>query len=53
MPVISLQIPVNEFLETFRHLFANGKDIREELLQLAMENSPVHSVDDFQSNVQV
>ena len=29
MPVISLQIPVSELLETIRHLLANGKEVRE------------------------
>ena len=33
MPVISLQIPVSELLETIRHLLANGKEVREELLK--------------------
>lgn len=32
MPVISLQIPVSELLETIRHLLANGKEVREELV---------------------
>lgn len=36
MPVISLQIPVNELLETIRHLLASGKEVREELLNTAM-----------------
>ena len=36
MPVISLQIPVNELLETVRYLLANGKEVREELLNTAM-----------------
>lgn len=36
MPVISLQIPVSELLETIRHLLANGKEVREELLSTAM-----------------
>lgn len=36
MPVISLQIPVNELLETVRHLLANGKEVRAELLSAAM-----------------
>ena len=36
MPVISLQIPVNELLETIRQLLADGKDVREELVYLAM-----------------
>ena len=36
MHVISLQIPVSELLETIRHLLADGKDVREELLRTAM-----------------
>ena len=36
MPVISLQIPVSELLETIRHLLANEKEVREELLSTAM-----------------
>lgn len=36
MPVIFLQIPVNELLEIVRHLLADGKDVREELLRTAM-----------------
>ena len=36
MPVISLQIPVNELLETVRYLLANGKDVRAKLLSAAM-----------------
>lgn len=36
MPVISLQIPVSELLETIRHLLANGKEVRVELLSTAM-----------------
>ena len=36
MPVISLQIPVSELLENIRHLLANGKEVREELLSTAM-----------------
>ena len=36
MPVISLQLPVSELLETIRHLLANGKEVREALLSTAM-----------------
>ena len=36
MPIISLQIPVSELLETIRHLLANGKEVRVELLSTAM-----------------
>ena len=36
MPVISLQITLSEHLETIRHLLANGKEVREELLSTAM-----------------
>ena len=36
MPVITLQIPVNDLLETIRQLLADGKDVREELVYLAM-----------------
>ena len=36
MPIISLQIPVSELLETIRHLLADGKEVREELLSAAM-----------------
>jgi|GEM_PF-1914702 len=36
MPIISLQIPVSELLETIRHLLADGKDVREELVYLAI-----------------
>ena len=28
-PVIFLQIPVSELLETIRHFLANGKEVRE------------------------
>ena len=47
MPVITLQIPVSELLETIRHLLANGKEVREELLNTAMRaidrDSPLKS----------
>ena len=43
MPVISLQIPVNEFLETVRYLLANGKEVRAELLSCAMEYNDCNS----------
>lgn len=36
MPVISLQIPVSDLLETIRRLLADGKDVRDELVYLAM-----------------
>ncbi len=36
MPVITLQIPVSDLLETIRQLLADGKDVREELLSTAM-----------------
>ena len=36
MPVISLQIPVSKLLEAVRQLLADGKDVREELSNLAM-----------------
>ena len=36
MPVITLQIPVSNLLETIRRLLADGKDVREELVYLAM-----------------
>ena len=36
MPVISLQITLSEHFETIRHLFANGKEVRKELLNSAM-----------------
>lgn len=36
MPVITLQVPVNDLLETIRQLLAEGKDVREELVYLAM-----------------
>ena len=36
MHVITLQIPVSDLLETIRHLLANGKEVREELLNTAM-----------------
>jgi hypothetical protein len=36
MPVITLQIPVSDLLETIRQLLADGKDVREELVYLAM-----------------
>ena len=36
MHVITLQIPVSELLETVRQLLADGKDVREELSNLAM-----------------
>ena len=52
MPVISLQIPVSELLETIRHLLANGKEVRQELFRLVLENPPVHSVDDSTSKIQ-
>ena len=53
MPVISLQIPVNELLETVRYLLANGKDVRQELFRLVLENPLVHSVDDSKTNLRV
>ena len=53
MPVISLQIPVSELLETIRHLLADGKDVRQELFRLVLENPPVHSVDDSKTNIRV
>jgi len=47
MPAISLQIPVSELLVTIRHLLANGKEVREELLSTAMgaidRDSPLKS----------
>ena len=46
MPVISLQIPVSELLETIRHLLADGKEVREELLNAAMRANdckPTHN----------
>lgn len=47
MPAISLQIPVSELLETIRHLLADGKEVREELLSTAMggidSDSPLKS----------
>ena len=36
MPVISLQVSVNDLLETIRQLLADGKDVREELVYLAI-----------------
>ena len=36
MPVIFLQIPVNELLETVRYILANGKEVRAELFNAAM-----------------
>ena len=36
MPVITLQVPVNDLLETIRQLLADGKDVRDELLHAAM-----------------
>ena len=39
MPVISLQIPVSELLETIRHLHANGKEVREESFSAAMRGN--------------
>lgn len=36
MPVITLQVPVSELLETIRQLLADGKDVREELVYLAI-----------------
>lgn len=36
MPVIFLLIPVSELLETIRHLLANGKEVRVELLNAVM-----------------
>ena len=47
MPVITLQVPVNDLLETIRQLLADGKDVREELLHAAMRcnncDSPLKS----------
>ena len=34
MPVITLQVPVNDLLETIRQLLEDGKDVREELVYL-------------------
>lgn len=36
MPVITLQIPVSDLLETIRQLLADGKEVRVELLSTAM-----------------
>ena len=36
MPVITLQVPVSELLETIRQLLEDGKDVREELVYLAI-----------------
>lgn len=36
MPVITLQVPVSVLLETIRQLLAEGKDVREELVYLAI-----------------
>lgn len=36
MPVITLQVPVSELLDTIRQLLEDGKDVREELVYLAM-----------------
>lgn len=46
MPIISLQIPVSELLETIRHLLVSGKDVREELYNAAMRANdckPAHN----------
>lgn len=40
MPGIVLQIPVSELLETIRHLLANGKEVRQELVRFVLENPP-------------
>ena len=36
MPVITLQVPVSELLETIRQLLEDGRDVREELVYLAI-----------------
>lgn len=53
MPIISLQIPVSELLETIRQLLANGKEVRQELVRFVLENPPVHRVDDSTTNIRV
>lgn len=49
MPVTTLQIPVYELLSTIRQTLADGRDIRAELIRVAMEKvddkpstSPIH-----------
>ena len=55
MPAISLQIPVSELLETIRHLLANEKEVREELLSTAMgaiDCKPAHNSSQKRPNAQ-
>ncbi len=46
MPVITLQVPVNDLLETIRQLLADGKDVREELIKEALKCENRGSLDE-------
>lgn len=46
MPVITLQVPVNDLLETIRQLLADGKDVREELIKEALKCANRGSLDE-------
>lgn len=46
MPVITLQVPVNDLLETIRQLLAEGKDVREELIKEALKCKNHGSLDE-------
>lgn len=39
MPIISLQVPVSELLDTIRQLLADGKEVREVLISMAMKSA--------------
>ena len=53
MPGIFLQIPVSELLETIRQLLADGKEVRQELFRLVLENPPVPRVDNSTTNIRI
>lgn len=46
MPVISLQVPVNDLLDTIRQLLEDGKDVREELIKEALKCENRGSLDE-------
>ena len=46
MPVISLQVPVNDLLDTIRQLLEDGKDVREELMKEALKCANRGSLDE-------
>ena len=46
MPVITLQVPVNDLLETIRQLLEKGKNVREELIKEALKCANRGSLDE-------